>query len=46
MTKKWECPEKESAEAIEHFVKAYDRLRYPCLQRQTIIKSFRLAQQN
>lgn len=44
MTKKWRCPEKESAEALQHFVKAYDRPRYPCLQRQTILESFRLAE--
>lgn len=45
MTKKWGCPEKESAEAMKHFVKAYDRPRYPCLQRQTILESFRLAEE-
>lgn len=43
MTKKWGCKEKESAEAVEHFVKAYDRPRYPCLHRETILESFRLA---
>ena len=43
MTKKWECPEKESAEAVEYFVKAYDRPRYPCLRRETLLESFRLA---
>ena len=45
MTKKWGCSEKESTEAIEHFVKAYDRPRYPCLQRQTILESFKLAEE-
>lgn len=43
MTKKWGCPEKESAEAVEYFVKAYDRPRYPCLRRETLLESFRLA---
>jgi len=43
MTKKWECQEKESAEAVEHFVKAYDRPRYPCLHRESILEGFRLA---
>jgi len=45
MTKKWGCPEKESAEAIEHFVEAYDRPRYSSLQRKTILESFRLAEE-
>jgi predicted nucleic acid-binding protein len=45
MTKKWGCPEIESVEAIEHFVQAYDRPRYPCLQRQTIVEGFRLAKE-
>ena len=43
MTKKWGCPEKGSAEAVEHFVKAYDRPHYPCLRRETILEGFRLA---
>jgi predicted nucleic acid-binding protein len=43
MTRKWGCPEKDSAEAIEHFVKAYDRPRYPRLRRETILEGFRLA---
>lgn len=43
MTKRWGCPKKESAEAIEHFVKAYDRPQYSCLQKQTILESFQLA---
>lgn len=43
MMKKWGCPEKDSAEAIEHFVKAYDRPHYPCLRRETILEGFRLA---
>jgi len=45
MTKKWGCSEKESAEAVEHFVKAYDRPRYVCLKRQTIVESFSLAEE-
>ena len=45
MTKRWECPEKESAEAIRHFVKAYDRPQYPSLRKETIVESFRLAEE-
>ena len=45
MTRKWGCPEKDSAEAVTHFVKTYDRPRYPCLQRRTILESFRLAKE-
>ncbi len=45
MTRKWGCPKEESAEAIEHFVKAYDRAQYSCLQKQAILESFKLAKQ-
>lgn len=45
MTKKWGCPEKESAEAIEHFVKAYDRPQYLSLKKETIVESFRLSEE-
>ena len=45
MTKRWGCPEKESAEAIEHFVKAYDRPHYPNLRKETIVESFKLAKE-
>ncbi len=45
MMKKWGCPEKDSAEAIEHFVKAYDRPHYSCLRRETILEGFRLAKE-
>jgi hypothetical protein len=31
MTKKWGCPEKESAEAIKHFAEVYNRPRYSCI---------------
>lgn len=44
MTRRWGCPEKESADAIAHFVKAYDRPRYPCLKRETVLEGFRLAE--
>ena len=43
MARRWGLPEKESAAAIEHFVKAYDRPHYPCLKRETILEGFRLA---
>lgn len=45
MTKRWGCPEKESAEAIRHFVKAYDRPQYPSLRKETIVESFGLAEE-
>jgi len=43
MTRRWGLPEKECADAIEHFVKAYDRPRYPSLKRDAILEGFRLA---
>jgi predicted nucleic acid-binding protein len=43
MTRRWGCPQRESVEAIEHFIRTYDRPRYPSLQKQTIVESFRLA---
>ena len=45
MTRKWGCPEKESVTAISHFVREYDRPRYPCLKRETILDGFRLAEE-
>jgi len=45
MTKKWKCPEKESAEAVEHFVREYERPQYYRIHRQTILKSFELAKE-
>ncbi len=45
MTRRWQCPEQESAEAVKHFVGAYERVRYPSLQRQTITQSFKLAEE-
>jgi predicted nucleic acid-binding protein len=45
MTKKWRCPERDSAEAIKHFLEAYDRPRYSCLRRHTIVESFKLAEE-
>jgi len=44
MTRKWRCPKKESAEAIKHFVKEYNRPQYCCLSRRTITESFKLAE--
>jgi len=43
MTKRWDCPETESASAIEHFIKTYDRVRYTSLQKETIVESLELA---
>jgi predicted nucleic acid-binding protein len=43
MTKKWGCGKKESSDAIAHFVQAYDRPSYGALKRETILESFRLA---
>ena len=45
MTKRWGCSEEESAEAVVHFVKAYDRPRYIGLGRETVLESFRLAKE-
>lgn len=45
MTTKWGCPERESAEAVKHFIREYERPQYYCLQRQTILKSFELAEE-
>ncbi|MGA2310206.1 MAG: PIN domain-containing protein [Candidatus Bathyarchaeia archaeon] len=44
MTRRWGCHQVESAKAIEHFVKAYDRVCYTGLQRETIVESFELAE--
>jgi predicted nucleic acid-binding protein len=43
MTKRWGFGEKESADAIAHFIKAYDRPSYPSLKCETILEGFRLA---
>ena len=45
MTKKWGCTKRESAEAIKHLVREYDRPQYCCLSRRTITESFKLAEQ-
>jgi len=45
MTRRWRCSEKESAEAILHFVKAYDRPQYPSLKKETMVESFKLAEE-
>ncbi|MBT0159378.1 type II toxin-antitoxin system VapC family toxin [Candidatus Bathyarchaeota archaeon A05DMB-2] len=45
MTRRWSLPERESAAAIEHFVKTYDVPRYPSLARETILEGFRLAEE-
>ena len=43
MTKQWGCDKKESSDAIAHFVKSYDRVNYQPLKRETILESFRWA---
>jgi predicted nucleic acid-binding protein len=43
MTRKWGCSEKESAAAVEHFVKSYDTPRFLGLKKTTILEGFRLA---
>lgn len=45
MTHGWGLPEKESASAIEHFVKTYDVPCYLGLSRKTILEGFRLAEE-
>lgn len=44
MTRRWGCQERESANAIEHFVRAYDRVCYAGLHKETIVESFGLAE--
>jgi len=44
MTKKWKCSEEESAKAVKHFIETYDRPEYFCLHKQTIMRSFELAE--
>lgn len=45
MTRRWQCPERESAEAIKHFLKEYGQPQYRSLTKQTIIESFNLAEE-
>ncbi len=45
MTRRWGLPERESKLAVEHFVKTYDVPRYVGLSRETILESFRLAEE-
>jgi len=45
MTRRWRCPEEESAEAIKHFIKAYDRPQYPSLKKEAVLESFRMAEE-
>ena len=45
MTKKWKCDESESIAAIRHFLKEYDLPKYFALTRETLSKSFELAEQ-
>lgn len=44
MTKRWGCDKEESAEAIKYFLEEYDRPQYYCLRKETITKSFELAE--
>ena len=44
MTEKWRCDKEEAAKAVKHFIKQYDRPYYYCLQKQTITRSFELAE--
>jgi predicted nucleic acid-binding protein len=45
MTEKWGCDKRESAKAVKYFLENYDRPQYYCLQRQTIARSFELAEE-
>lgn len=45
MARRWKCSEKESTEAILHFIKAYDRPQYPSLKKETMVESFKLAEE-
>jgi predicted nucleic acid-binding protein len=44
MTRKWGCPEEESAKAVKHFVEVYERPEYFCLDKETVARSFELAE--
>lgn len=44
MTEKWGCEKRESAQAIKYFVEEYDTPEYYCLRKETIAKSFELAE--
>jgi len=44
MTRKWGCDERESLNAVRHFVEKYDRPQYYGLSKQAITKSFELAE--
>jgi predicted nucleic acid-binding protein len=43
MANQWGIDKKECANAVAHFVKSYDRVQYGSLKRETIMESFRLA---
>ena len=45
MTSKWGCDKKESAQAVLGFIKAYDKPQYFYLKRESIRRSFELAQE-
>lgn len=45
MVHRWGLTERESALAIEHFVKTYDMPRYVGLSRESILEGFRLAEE-
>lgn len=45
MARMWQCPERESSEAIKHFLKEYGQPQYRSLTKQTIIESFNLAEE-
>lgn len=45
MTSTWGCDKKASSRAILHFVKTYDRPQYFCLRKESISRSFELAQE-
>lgn len=45
MTKKWGCDQGESVKAVKHFIKEYDRPQYYRLHKETIIRSFELAEE-
>jgi predicted nucleic acid-binding protein len=45
MTVKWGCSKRESADAITHFLDAYDRPEYVGLSKSSILKSFRLGRE-
>lgn len=44
MTKKWQRTKEESGKAVKYFVEIYERPEYFCLHKETVTRSFELAE--